>query len=82
MRRLRRLRMTCRRSTRSLTSSPRRSRHPHKNKTNNQQTNNSWQALKAEIEGCKIDDSEDEETTKLIQDPQKPQTLNTKKQNC
>ena len=27
------------------------------------------QELKEEIEGCKIDDSEDEETTVLIQDP-------------
>ena len=52
------------------------------NKQSTNKQNNSWQALKAEIEGCKIDDSEDEETTKLIQDPQKPQTLNTKKQNC
>ena len=43
----------------------------YQNNSGNNKLNNSWQALRQEIEGCDIDDSEDEETTELIQDSTK-----------
>ena len=47
---------------------------PLKNKQSTNKHNNSGQALKEEIEGCKSDDSEHEEDIETIEDPKAPKT--------